>query len=120
MARKSLRDMSGIANTIARSGGSQSERPAKTSAPALGALQGSLASIREIDPNLIDDWGPADRLEEFTAVNVEDDDESFERLKSSIRDGGQQVPILVRRSKVAEGRFEAIYGRRRLKSCREL
>ena len=120
MARKSLRDMSGIANTIARSGGSQSERPAKTSAPALGALQGSLASIREIDPNLIDDWGPADRLEEFTAVNVEDDDESFERLKSSIRDGGQQVPILVRRSKVAEGRFEAIYGRRRLKACREL
>lgn len=120
MARKSLRDMSGIANTIARSGGSQQERSAKTSAPALGALQGSLASIREIDPNIIDDWGPVDRLEEFTAVNVEDDDESFERLKCSIRDGGQQVPILVRRSKVAEGRFEAIYGRRRLKACREL
>ncbi|GHE05905.1 plasmid partitioning protein RepB [Allgaiera indica] len=119
MARKSLREMSGIANTIARSGGSQPERPPKASAPALGALQGSLASIREIDPNLIDDWGPVDRLEEFTAVNVEDD-ESFERLKSSIREGGQQVPILVRRSKVAEGRFEAIYGRRRLKACREL
>ena len=120
MARKSLRDMSGIANTIARSGGSQSEKSAKSSAPALGALQGSLASIREIDPNLIDDWGPIDRLEEFTAVNSEDDDESFEGLKSSIRDGGQQVPILVRRSKVTEGRFEAIYGRRRLKACREL
>ena len=56
MARKSLRDMSGIANTIARSGGAPSERPSKTSAPALGALQGSLASIREIDPNMIDDW----------------------------------------------------------------
>ena len=120
MARKSLRDMSGIANTIARSGGSQSEKSPKSSAPALGALQGSLASIREIDPDLIDDWGPTDRLEEFTAVNSEDDDESFEGLKSSIRDGGQQVPILVRRSKVTEGRFEAIYGRRRLKACREL
>lgn len=120
MARKSLRDMSGIANTIARSGGAPSERPSKTSAPALGALQGSLASIREIDPNIIDDWGPVDRLEEFTAVNVEDDDESFEGLKNSIREGGQQVPILVRRSKAAEGRFEAIYGRRRLKACREL
>lgn len=120
MARKSLRDMSGIANTIARSGGAPSERSSKTSAPALGALQGSLASIRELDPNKIDDWGPIDRLEEFTAVNVEDDDESFEGLKNSIREGGQQVPILVRRSKATEGRFEAIYGRRRLKACREI
>jgi len=120
MARKSLRDMSGIANTIARSGGAPSERSSKTSAPALGALQGSLASIRELDPNKIDDWGPVDRLEEFTAVNVEDDDESFEGLKNSIREGGQQVPILVRRSKATEGRFEAIYGRRRLKACREI
>lgn len=120
MARKSLRDMSGIANTIARSSSNSTERTPKTSAPALGALQGSLASIREIDPSLIDDWGPKDRLDEFTAVNAEDDDEGFEALKNSIRDGGQQVPILVRRSKAAEGRFEAIYGRRRLKACREL
>lgn len=120
MARKSLRDMSGIANTIARSSSTSAERVPKTSAPALGALQGSLASIREIDPGLIDDWGPKDRLDEFTAVNAEDDDEGFEALKNSIREGGQQVPILVRRSKAAEGRFEAIYGRRRLKACREL
>ncbi|MFG6589281.1 plasmid partitioning protein RepB [Sulfitobacter sp. MOLA879] len=112
--------MSGIANTIARSSSTSTERVPKTSAPALGALQGSLASIREIDPGLIDDWGPQDRLDEFTAVNAEDDDEGFEALKNSIREGGQQVPILVRRSKAAEGRFEAIYGRRRLKACREL
>ncbi|WP_229743345.1 MULTISPECIES: plasmid partitioning protein RepB [Salipiger] len=112
--------MSGIANTIARSSSTSAERVPKTSAPALGALQGSLVSIREIDPALIDDWGPQDRLDEFTAVNAEDDDEGFEALKNSIREGGQQVPILVRRSKAAEGRFEAIYGRRRLKACREL
>ncbi|WP_424988755.1 plasmid partitioning protein RepB [Microbulbifer sp. S227A] len=112
--------MSGIASTIARSSSTSAERVPKTSAPALGALQGSLASIREIDPGLIDDWGPQDRLDEFTAVNAEDDDEGFEALKNSIREGGQQVPILVRRSKAAEGRFEAIYGRRRLKACREL
>lgn len=120
MARKSLRDMSGIANTIARSSSTSTEKTPKTSAPALGALQGSLASIREIDSGLIDDWGPKDRLDEFTAVNAEDDDEGFEALKNSIREGGQQVPILVRRSKAADGRFEAIYGRRRLKACREL
>lgn len=120
MARKTLRDMSGIANTIARSGGTPPDRPAKTSAPALGALQGSLASIREIDPALIDDWGPVDRLDEFTTVNDDTDDDSIDALKASIRDGGQQVPILVRRSKTAEGRYEAIYGRRRLKACRDL
>ncbi|WP_370301786.1 plasmid partitioning protein RepB [Pseudooceanicola sp.] len=120
MARKTLRDMSGIANTIARSSSSSPEKAPKTSAPALGALQGSLTSIREIDPNLIDDWGPKDRLDEFTTVNSEDDGEGFETLKNSIREGGQQVPILVRRSKSAEGRFESIYGRRRLRACREL
>lgn len=120
MARKSLRDMSGIANTIARSSSVSPEKPVKTTSPALGALQGSLASIREIDPGLIDDWGPKDRLDEFTTVNAEDDGEGFDALRNSIRDGGQQVPILVRRSKSAEGRFEAIYGRRRLRACREL
>lgn len=119
MARKSLQEMSGIASTIARSGTMQKESPPKTSAPALGALQGSLVSIREIDPSLIDDWGPTDRLSEFTAVNQDDDDDSFETLKNSIREGGQQVPILVRKSKV-NGRYEAIFGRRRLKACSEL
>ncbi|WP_371171590.1 plasmid partitioning protein RepB [Aliiroseovarius sp. 2305UL8-7] len=111
--------MSGIASTIARSGAKPADKVVKTSAPALGALQGSLAAIREIDPELIDDWGPVDRLDEFTAVNSDDDGEGFDVLKSSIQDGGQQVPILVRRAKL-EGRFEAIYGRRRLRACREL
>lgn len=120
MARKSLGDMSGIASTIARSSKAGSDKSHRTSAPALGALQGSLASIREIDPNLIDDWGPKDRLDEFTVVNADEDDEGFEALKTSIRDGGQQVPILIRRSKSTQGRYEAIYGRRRLKACREL
>lgn len=119
MARKSLRDMTGIANTIARSTDAAAEKHPKIGAPALGALQGSLASIREIDPALIDDWGPTDRLEEFTVVNDDDDGDSFETLKSSIQGQGQQVPILVRRSR-HEGRYEAIYGRRRLRACREL
>lgn len=119
MARKSLQEMSGIASAIARSGAKSAEKVAKTSAPALGALQGSLAAIREIDPDLIDDWGPTDRLDEFTTVNSDDDGAGFDALKNSIRDGGQQVPILVRKAK-SEGRYEAIYGRRRLRACREL
>ena len=119
MARKSLQDLSGIAKTIANSGPQPKDRTTKTTAPALGALQGSLSAIRELDPSLIDDWGPKDRLDGFTVVNSEDDGDGFEPLKSSIEDGGQQVPILVRRAGT-EGRFEIIYGRRRLRACREL
>ncbi|MBU2994029.1 plasmid partitioning protein RepB [Octadecabacter sp. 1_MG-2023] len=119
MARKSLQDLSGIAKTIANSSPQPKDRATKTTAPALGALQGSLSAIREIDPALIDAWGPEDRLDGFTAVNTEDDGDGFETLKSSIKDGGQQVPILVRRAGT-EGRFEIIYGRRRLRVCREL
>lgn len=119
MARKSLQDLSGIAKTIANSSPQPKDRTPKPAAPALGALQGSLSAIRELDPSLIDDWGPKDRLDGFTAVNSEDDGDGFETLKSSIKDGGQQVPILVRRAG-AEGRFEIIYGRRRLRACREL
>lgn len=119
MARKSLQDLSGIAKTIANSSPQPKDRTTKTTAPALGALQGSLSAIRELDPSLIDDWGPKDRLDGFTAVNSEDDGDGYETLKSSIKDGGQQVPILARRAG-AEGRFEIIYGRRRLRACREL
>jgi ParB family chromosome partitioning protein len=119
MARKSLQKLGGIANTIANSSPQTKDRTTKTTAPALGALQGSLSAIRELDPSLIDDWGPKDRLDGFTAVNTEDDGDGFETLKSSIKDGGQQVPILVRRAGT-EGRFEIIYGRRRLRACREL
>ena len=119
MARKSLQGLSGIAKTIADSGGRPTERKPNTSAPALGALQGSLSAIREIEPKLIDEWGPKDRLDGFTAVNTDEGSDGFDALKSSIQEGGQQVPILVRRSKI-DGRYEIIYGRRRLKACRDL
>lgn len=119
MARKSLQDLSGIAKTIANSSQQTKERSVRSGAPALGALQGSLSAIREVDPALIDDWGPKDRLDEFTAVNTDDDGGGFNALKTSISEGGQQVPILLRRAQ-AQGRFEVIYGRRRLRACREL
>jgi len=119
MARKSLNELSGIANAIARSGAQSKDRGPRNTAPALGALQGSLSAIREIGPELIDDWGPTDRIDGFTAVNSEDESDGFEALKTSILEDGQQVPILLRRSQT-EGRFEAIYGRRRLRVCRDL
>lgn len=118
MARKSLNDLSGIARTLADPMAHAKERPMRSTVPALGALQGALTAVRELEPILIEDWGPQDRLEAFTAVN-EEDDAGFDALKASIADGGQQVPILVRPSE-AKGRFEVVFGRRRLRACREL
>lgn len=119
MARKSINDMSGIASAIARSSPKAKDGQTKQTAPALGALQGSLTAIREIDPDLIDDWGPKDRLDGFTAVNSDEDSDGFEALKASIAEDGQHVPILVRKAD-QDGRYQAIYGRRRLQACREL
>ena len=119
MARKSLQDLSGIAKTIAESSPQPKDLTSKPVAPALGALQGSLSAIRDLDPALIDDWGPKDRLDGFTAVNSDEDADGFEDLKTSIEENGQQVPILVRYAGT-DGRFEIVYGRRRLRACQEL
>lgn len=119
MARKSLRDLSGIAKTIAEAGQANPPTGARSTAPALGALQGSLSAIREVDPSVVDEWGPTDRLDAFTAVNSDEDRDSFNALKESIAENGQQVPVLLRRSP-EQGRFQIIYGRRRLHACRDL
>lgn len=67
----------------------------------------------EIDPNLIDPSPFEDRL-------PDDDAEAFESFKQSIADEGQKVPVQVRRHPSAEGRFQVIYGRRRVRAAREL
>ena len=119
MARQSLKDMSKIAKTIVEHHNEQDDRPITPSSPVLGALQGSLAAIKEIDVDLIDDWGPADRLPEFMTHYPETPAQDFQSLKDSIQMSGQQVPILVRKTK-NQARYEVIFGRRRLQACREL
>lgn len=89
--------------------------------PVLDVLETSLSAPKELDPSEIDDWGPVDRLDEgVTAVTPETGDGSLANLMESITTSGQRLPILVRPSKKSRNRFEVIYGRRRLKACREL
>lgn len=84
--------------------------------PNTGAMSGvkstlrdlSSNAIREIDPALIDDGGPKDRLT-ITDADVAD-------LVHSIRSHGQQVPIMVRPLPDTPGRFRIVYGRRRLRA----
>lgn len=88
--------------------------------PNTGAMSGmkstlrdlSSNAVREIDPALIDDGGPKDRLG-FHDSDVAD-------LAESIRQHGQQVPIMVRALPDRPGRFRIVYGRRRLRALRVL
>jgi ParB family chromosome partitioning protein len=69
-------------------------------------------SVQEIDPGLIEDTGLKDRL----AV----DDDELAALRDSIARHGQQVPILLRPHPRLSGRYQVVYGRRRLAAIRGL
>lgn len=88
--------------------------------PSTGAMTGMKATlrdlssnaIREIDPALIDDGGPKDRL----GISEAD----VAALAESIRLHGQQVPIMLRTIAEQPGRYQIVYGRRRLAALRLL
>ena len=97
-----------------------SPRAAGAGAPGLGAIGAvgrSIADLKaralvEIDPALIDEGGLADRL----GADPEDD----ARLLASIREHGQQVPVLARPHPGAPGRYQIVYGRRRARALAAL
>jgi ParB family chromosome partitioning protein len=70
------------------------------------------SSIIEIDPALIDSSFIADRMIENSADHAS--------LIDSIREHGQQVPILVRPHPESQGRYQVAYGHRRLRALKEL
>ncbi|NSX56996.1 plasmid partitioning protein RepB [Parasulfitobacter algicola] len=84
---------------------------------AIGAVSKSIADLKsravvELDPHLIDAGGMQDRLEH--------DQTDHEKLMHSIRDHGQQVPVLVRPHPDTEERYQIVYGRRRVLALRDL
>ena len=83
----------------------------------VGSVRAGLGGIQEIDTSLILPWGPQDRLE-LTAVNATDGD--VLDLAESIKSSGQQVPVLLRPAGQHDGKFEVIYGRRRILACQQL
>lgn len=92
------------------------ERP-RFARGAIGAISRSVADLQaralvEIDPALIDAGGVQDRLES--------DDAEDAALRASIAEYGQQVPVLVRPHPSAEGRYQIVYGRRRVLALRDL
>ena len=84
---------------------------------AIGAVSKSISELRnraiiEVPPELIDPAGINDRLDEDPA--------GIEALKLSIRDYGQQVPVMLRHSPNHEGRYDIVFGRRRVLALRQL
>jgi ParB family chromosome partitioning protein len=80
------------------------------------ALQQALATgaaVVDLDPALVEASFVVDR---FAGA----DDAAFQALKESLREHGQEVPILVRPHPGREGRFQAAYGHRRLRAARDL
>ncbi|PZX14894.1 ParB family chromosome partitioning protein [Palleronia aestuarii] len=98
------------------------ERKAETRRPAyskgaIGAVGQSIADLKsrsviEIDPHAIEAGGVTDRLEH--------DETDHAALMASLETYGQQVPILVRPHPETEGRFQIVYGRRRVLALRDL
>ncbi|MBS1303421.1 plasmid partitioning protein RepB [Loktanella sp. SALINAS62] len=91
--------------------------PRRAPQGAVGALQSSLTKLQEsavqdIDPALIDDAGLEDRL------TLQDADQ--DALQESLSTYGQQVPVLLRPHSTKQGRFEIVYGRRRLRALKAL
>lgn len=85
-------------------------------AAAAKALRESLASgdkVLEIDPSAVEMSFIRDRI-------PVDKDPEFERLKQSIQESGQQVPILVRPDPLKTGHYQAAYGHRRLRAAAEI
>lgn len=71
--------------------------------------------IVDINPALIDPSPFSDRLSSGA-----DHDDEFAALVQSLKDDGQQVPVLIRPHTRADGRFEAAYGHRRIKALQAL
>jgi ParB family chromosome partitioning protein len=80
------------------------------------ALREQLAgksAIREIDAALIEPSPVADRL-------VSENDRAFEDLRNSMRDHGQEIPVLLRPHPQRQGQYQIAYGHRRVRAAREL
>ncbi len=100
----------------------KSASPAPSKSPryskgAIGAVSQSIAELKaralvELVADQIDPGGLQDRLD--------DDPEAHAKLVASIKEYGQQVPVMVRQDPNHEGRYQIVYGRRRVAALREL
>lgn len=69
-------------------------------------------TVLEIDPDLIDGSFVSDRMDE--------NDEAFRELLVAVEERGQDSPILVRPHPTSSGRYQIVFGHRRVKVAKQL
>ncbi len=141
-ARQSIVASFGLLSQTASEGDSESPREdgaaavlasvvPRVPAGVIGATQRTLSDIREerdrlqaivdagvggiveLDAQSIDPSPFPDRL-------PDDDDVAFQEFKRSLSEDGQRIPVQVRRHPDAPGRYQTVYGHRRVRAAREL
>lgn len=114
MARKDL--MKGLMPDLVEEAAASPAPQPRPGRGAIGAVSRSFQdlksrSVTEIDTALIDDGGLQDRLDRV---------EGLDQLADQIKEHGQQVPVLLRPSPEDAGRYQIVYGRRRVAALKRL
>ncbi|MGX8014308.1 plasmid partitioning protein RepB (plasmid) [Mesorhizobium sp. ORM8.1] len=85
-----------------------------------GASRSIMQSFEELSKSSVVDLDPALIDSSFVSDRIDDADDEFLELLAAIRERGQDSPVLVRPHPSAPGRYQTVFGHRRLKVARHL
>ncbi|TCR80857.1 plasmid partitioning protein RepB [Rhizobium sp. BK376] len=103
-----------VANGYASRGASRSMISSLSELAEKAALVDQLQgeTVVELDPDLVD--------ASFVSDRMEGDDQAFEELVAAIRERGQDTPVLVRPHPSLVGRYQLVFGHRRVRAAKLL
>lgn len=114
MARKDI--FSSVMNPAPATGDRDNARSYVVS----GASRSIKSSFEELAKGSVIDLDPAVVDQSFISDRINDDDEAFQELVGAIRERGQDTPILVRPHPTASGRYQIVFGHRRVRAAHVL
>jgi ParB family chromosome partitioning protein len=85
-----------------------------------GASRSIMQSFEELSRSSVVDLDPALVDTSFVSDRMDDDDQAFQELLAAIRERGQDSPVLVRPHPEISGRFQTVFGHRRVRVARQL
>ena len=85
-----------------------------------GASRSIKSSFEELAKGSVVDLDPDSVDSSFVSDRIDSDDEAFHELLAAIRERGQDTPILVRPHPTVSGRYQIVFGHRRVKAAKEL
>src|ERR671910_724033 len=85
-----------------------------------GASRSIIQSFEELSKSSVVDLAPELVDVSFVSDRIDEEDEDFQTLLEVIRAQGQDTPILVRPHPSHPGRFQTVFGHRRLKVAQRL